>query len=244
VDGGQTLVICGRTGSGKSTTILTLLRFLDLQGGSIKVDGVDLSRVPRSLIRHRCFLAVPQDPLILSEATLRFNLDPTETADQELFIKALEKTQLMYHFRANPAIDGSLTPTPAEIISTPLASLPALSGGQFQLFALARALVQHWTRSSGSLGLIRARSKPIVLLDEATSSLDPTTEEFIHDVVRDEFIEKGHTVIIVAHRLSIVARTLRDGVDEIAVLESGRLKEVRNVRDVLADTLVQGDDAE
>jgi ATP-binding cassette subfamily C (CFTR/MRP) protein 1 len=234
VEAGQTLVICGRTGSGKSTTILTLLRLLDIQNGVIKVDGIDISRVPRTLIRQRCFLAVPQDPLILAEATLRFNLDPSELASQDLFIKALETTRLLQHF-------GATIQTSAEVLSMPLSSLPALSGGQFQLFALARALIQHWTRASGVLGLARSRSKPILLLDEATSSLDPQTEEFIHDVVQEEFVEKGHTVIIVAHRLSIVARTLRPEIDEIATFENGWLTHISSVDDILRDDFMIGD---
>lgn len=61
--------------SGKSTLMLALLRLLDLKSGTIKVDGVDLSLVPRDLIRQRCFITVGQDPFILSQASLRLNLD-------------------------------------------------------------------------------------------------------------------------------------------------------------------------
>jgi len=100
VSAGQQLVVCGRTGryvppelwsslmskmcgltwirlrfSGKSTLMLTLLRLLDMKSGTIKVDGIDLSLVPRSLIRQRCFITVAQDPFILGQASLRFNLD-------------------------------------------------------------------------------------------------------------------------------------------------------------------------
>jgi ATP-binding cassette subfamily C (CFTR/MRP) protein 1 len=61
--------------SGKSTLLLTLLRLLDVKSGVIKVDGIDLSLVPRSLIRRRCFITVAQDPFLLAQASLRFNLD-------------------------------------------------------------------------------------------------------------------------------------------------------------------------
>jgi ABC-type multidrug transport system fused ATPase/permease subunit len=61
--------------SGKSTLLLTLLRLLDAKSGTIKVDGVDLSLVPRTLVRQRCFITVAQDPFILGQASLRFNLD-------------------------------------------------------------------------------------------------------------------------------------------------------------------------
>ena len=61
--------------SGKSTLLLTLLRLLDVKSGVIKVDGIDLSLVPRYLIRQRCFITVAQDPFLLAQASLRFNLD-------------------------------------------------------------------------------------------------------------------------------------------------------------------------
>lgn len=64
-----------RNGSGKSTLLLSLLRLLDTTSGVIKVDGIDLSLVPRSLIRERCFITVTQDPVVFGQATLRSNLD-------------------------------------------------------------------------------------------------------------------------------------------------------------------------
>jgi ABC-type multidrug transport system fused ATPase/permease subunit len=98
---GQQLAICGRTGryvilgyisssppstdklrptrSGKSTLLLTLLRLLEIQSGTIKIDGIDLNLVPRSLIRQRCYITVAQDPLILGHASLRFNLDVSKS---------------------------------------------------------------------------------------------------------------------------------------------------------------------
>jgi ATP-binding cassette subfamily C (CFTR/MRP) protein 1 len=80
--------------SGKSTFVLSLLRLLDSRSGSITVDGTDISEIVRSAVRQKCFISVPQDPFLLPDATLRFNLDPNEHYQDEEITAALGKTRL------------------------------------------------------------------------------------------------------------------------------------------------------
>ncbi|KAF5686922.1 beta-glucan-transporting ATPase [Fusarium circinatum] len=161
IEPGQHLVICGRTGSGKSTLLLALLRLLNTQSGSIEVDGIALSLVSLSTIREQCFISVTQDPFLLAQASLRFNLD----------------AKLV------------------DILDDPLSSLPHMSTGQTQLFALTRAIlrVEHSSIT---------RTKPILLLDEATSSVDGVTESIMRGIIKEVFTDNGHTVVEITHRLS------------------------------------------
>ncbi|KAH8599253.1 P-loop containing nucleoside triphosphate hydrolase protein [Bisporella sp. PMI_857] len=85
---GEKIGICGGTGSGKSFLLSDLLRILDNTSGSVLIDGLDLSTIPRDTIRSR-LVAVPQEPLILA-ATIRFNTDPTSSSSDSLIISALK----------------------------------------------------------------------------------------------------------------------------------------------------------
>lgn len=222
--------------SGKSTLLLTLLHLLDIQGGSIKVDGIDLCRVPRSLLRARCFIAVPQDPFIFADASLRFNLDPSRTLPDDSLVTALEKTQLWRHIcRAG----GTATQEPEDILDLSLSSIPPLSTGQLQLLSLSRAILRRqvqWTSglSNTQCHDMPGETKPILLLDEATSSLDPETESVVQDVIQEEFTDKGHTVIIVAHRVGALAKGMRQGIDVVVWMKDGRIEKVGGVKDIAA----------
>ncbi|KAI9742905.1 MAG: hypothetical protein M1818_003634 [Claussenomyces sp. TS43310] len=234
VSAGQRVVICGRTGSGKSTLFLSLLRLLDTQSGTIKVDGIDLRFIPRSLVRQRCFITVPQDAVVLGHASLRFNLDPTGSFSDEAITTALRKTRLDSHFSYRNSSDSgvliegdnptSITP-PEHYLDAPVTSLPPLSTGQSQLFSLTRAILhaQNSHNESAQFPSI----KPILLLDEATASLDPETEFAICDIIHREFTEKQHTVIAITHRLSGVAQEMRQGQDVVAWLSKGMLEGTR-----------------
>ncbi|KAF9875444.1 hypothetical protein CkaCkLH20_07264 [Colletotrichum karsti] len=234
---GQQLIICGRTGSGKSTVMLTLLRLLDLKSGTISVDGVNLGLVPRSLVRQKCFITVSQDPFIFGQASLRFNLDPSESLSDEAIIEALRRTDLWSHFKSGRS---ELSPVEAsQILDTSIASLAQMSTGQTQLFALTRALLKLHQLSTRSISpetpSTGRRAMPVLLLDEATASLDPETESVMHKIIRDEFTDKGHTVIAITHRLSGVADSLRQQ-DAVAILSQGRVEKVGPVQDVLGKT--------
>ncbi|WQF82387.1 Putative AAA+ ATPase domain, ABC transporter type 1, transmembrane domain-containing protein [Colletotrichum destructivum] len=233
VSEGQQLVICGRTGSGKSTLLLALLRLLDVQSGTIKIDGVDLSLVPRDLIRQRCFITVSQDAFILGQASLRFNLDPSGSLSNDTIVAALQRTSMWSHFEA-----GDFPPKELhEILESPISSLPQMSTGQSQLFALARAILRLQSlRETPNLSGAQpdgSHVMPILLLDEATSSLDPETEVAMRDIIHQEFIEKGHTVIAITHRLGGVTGDMRSDRDFVALLSKGKIEKVGRVEDVL-----------
>lgn len=250
---GQRLLICGRTGryvfsihsstavcfecsalinyfySGKSTLLLALLHLLDYQNGSIKIDGIDISRVPRSILRQQCFIAVPQDPFVFISASLRFNIDTSEALSDGLITEALEKTHLWLHFASHTTdshdslAERRLAMEPQDVLDLPLSSFPVLSTGQLQLFSLARAILrtqfQATTSSPDPL-----RRKPILLLDEATSSLDLESDSLMQDVIQKEFTEKGHTVFAISHRLSVPSQSSLSNGGAVAWIKDGRLE--------------------
>ncbi|KAK2041784.1 P-loop containing nucleoside triphosphate hydrolase protein [Colletotrichum somersetense] len=234
VSPGQQLMVYGRTGSGKSTLLLTLLRLLDIQSGTIKIDGVDLSLVPRTLIRQRCFITIAQDTLILGQASLRFNLDPTGSLSDSVIVAALERTHMWSHFEG-----GDSPPKKArKILESSISSLPQMSTGQSQLFALSRAVLrlQSLQETQGLPGPQPQgeRVMPILLLDEATSSLDPETEVAICNIIHEEFVEKGHTVIGISHRLSGVTQSVQSGRNVAAFLSQGRIERFGAANEILA----------
>jgi ATP-binding cassette, subfamily C (CFTR/MRP), member 1 len=174
---------------------------------------------------------VSQDPLLLSNETLRFNLDPAASLSHETLIASLERTELWSHFLQGAAgVDewlgsesGFATDVSSSnqhpILDKKLSMFPELSVGQCQLLALCRALVKAQTAQ-------RFGRKPVVLLDEVTSSLDPATESIIHGIIDDEFTQKGHTVICVSHRIEVLAKHTEPGRDVVVLLVDGRLQEV------------------
>jgi ATP-binding cassette subfamily C (CFTR/MRP) protein 1 len=217
--------------SGKSTLLLTLLRILELQSGKIELDGVDISRVRLELLRQRSFITVSQDALILSNETLRFNLDPDASLSDDEVIGALVRTGLWPHFLGGvtdmngglEAEGGNATDISAfgkhPVLDKKVSLLQELSVGQFQLFALCRALIK--------VNMVRcAGVKSVILLDEVTSSLDFVTESTIHDIIDEEFTGKGHTVITVAHRLGLLSERTKPGRDMVVVMGDGRLEKV------------------
>nr|RBQ99006.1 hypothetical protein FVER53263_03317 [Fusarium verticillioides] len=224
IEPGQHLVICGRTGSGKSTLLLALLRLLNTQSGAIEVDGIDLNLVPLSIIRERCFITVTQDPFLLAQASLRFNLDPSETLPESAIMKALGRTGLCGHFDSNP--EAKLV----DILDDPLSSLPHMSTGQTQLFALTRAILR--AEHSSIKG-----TNAIILLDEATSSVDGLTESTMRRIVKEVFTDNGHTVIEITHRLSGFEGIARTGGQsqqvKVILLSQGEIQSQGRFEDVL-----------
>lgn len=222
--------------SGKSSFLLALLRLIEVSG-SIEVDGTDLSQVPRTLVRQSCFITVPQDAFFIPDATLRFNLDPTGSLPDSSLMKALSKVCLWSH------LSPLEVQIEAEIVSSSpldsrLSSLRPLSVGQLQLLAVARAIL--WKYSSPAYrdyGDYATRPRPILLLDEATSSLDPETESLIYDIIEEEFVAAGHTVIIVAHRLGALAGRLRSGQDFVAWMKDGTLQKLCSYDEMVASGL-------
>lgn len=154
---GEKIGICGRSGSGKSSLLMTLLRLLDYRNGSITLDGVDLAGVPRQTIRSRV-TALPQEAIVLP-GSLRQNLDPRESSSQPQLRQALDKVGLLDIIEQR----GGLDMTMADL---------SLSQGQLQLFAVARACLH--------------KSK-LLVLDEMTSSVDAVSEELMMKIILEEF---------------------------------------------------------
>lgn len=284
IEPGQTVVICGRTGSGKSSLILALLRLLDTTEGSITVDDIDISRSSKAILRERTFITVAQEAFFLPQASLRYNLDPALQAAPSTIVAALVKTGLWEHFLAanrrvaSPSksvgpgeqVDEEVVPlltardeggdsgvgeAQNHLLSTSLSALPALSAGQTQRLALARALVRKHvlttttaiannlpsyttfpefsdsgntpenvvSPSPAAVGGVSTAVKPIILLDEVTSSLDPSTEAKIYDVLEQEFVQDGHTVVMVTHKLEGIRGRLRKGRDAIVWMAGGEI---------------------
>lgn len=173
--GGHKIGIVGRTGSGKTTLIGALFRLVEPVGGKIVVDGIDISTVGLHDLRSR-FGVIPQDPTLFN-GTVRYNLDPLcQHTDQEIW-EVLGKCQLR---EAVQDKTGGLDSIVVEDGTN-------WSMGQRQLFCLGRALLR--------------RSK-ILVLDEATASIDNATDTMLQETIRSEFADC--TVITVAHRIPTV----------------------------------------
>ncbi|KAJ3211412.1 hypothetical protein HK099_008008 [Clydaea vesicula] len=187
---GEKIGIIGRTGAGKSSITNALFRIIESASGKILVDNIDISKIPLKELRSRMTI-IPQDPYIFP-GTLRLNIDPeTKYEDFEVW-SVLEKIGLK-DFVSNSKNKGGLEMELGEDVS--------LSLGQKQLICLARALLK--------------KSK-ILILDEATASIDVETDELIQKSLRTEL--KDCTVLTIAHRLNTIANS-----DKILVLDKGRV---------------------
>ncbi|KAH6607531.1 hypothetical protein Trco_003844 [Trichoderma cornu-damae] len=195
---GEKVGICGRTGSGKSSLLLVLLRLLDPSSGTPSVDSVFLSTTPRETVRSR-LIAVTQGQFVLP-GTARQNIDPRASYAEQAIIEALRAV----HLRTVIDSRGGLDATFEEDM---------LSHGQKQLLSLARAVLK---KDCGRL----------VLLDEASSSLDRETEETVRGTINTHF--KNHTVISVTHNLETVL-----DFDRVVVMDKGRIVEVGSSRELL-----------
>ncbi|CAA7268235.1 unnamed protein product [Cyclocybe aegerita] len=199
---GEKVGILGRTGSGKSTLALSFFRFVEATGGRILIDGIDIAKIGLTDLRGRLTI-IPQDPTILS-GSLRSTLDVfDEYQDAEIY-EALRRVHLI------PSED-----TPEEAADTVNANVfrnldstvseggENFSTGEKQLLCMARAILK--------------RSK-VLVMDEATASVDYATDELISKTIRHEFASS--TILTIAHRL----RTVID-YDKVMLLEQGRIVE-------------------
>jgi ATP-binding cassette subfamily B protein len=201
IEPGETVAIVGHTGAGKTTLISLLLRFYDVQKGAVKIDGVDVKEMDLADLRSR-FGVVLQDPFLFS-GTIGGNIRlGTKRIQDEGVEKAAEDVNLADFIRALP---NGFDEEVRERGST-------LSTGQKQLISFARAL---------------AHEPKILILDEATSSVDTETEFRVRDAL-NRMVE-GRTSLIIAHRLSTVQRA-----DKIIVMHKGQVREMGTHQQLLA----------
>lgn len=192
VSGGEKIAFVGHSGSGKSTIVKLLFRLYDIQYGSINIDGQNIAGVTQQSLRHQIGL-VPQDP-VLFHRTIKENLSyGNPTATQEEIVEAARKAHAHEFIKKLPKAYDTLVGERGI----------KLSGGERQRVAIARAFLEN---------------APIIVFDEATSSLDSLSEQYIQEAL-DELM-KDRTVIVIAHRLSTVVK-----MDRIIVFNEGKIVE-------------------
>lgn len=193
VKGGEKIGICGRTGSGKSSLMSLLFRICELEadGGKLFIDEVDTSIIGLSALRTNLSI-IPQDPILFSN-TVRYNLDPFGTATDEDIWETLAKVQM------NEVVRG----LPMGLLEEVAEGGDNFSQGQRQLLCIARSLL---------------RKPKILVMDEATASIDNKTDSLIQSMIRENF--KDATVLTIAHRLN----TIMD-CDRVLVLDDGSVAE-------------------
>jgi len=202
IEPGQNVAIVGHTGAGKTTMISLLLRFYDVQKGAIRIDGVDVREMDLNDLRRR-FGVVLQDPFLFT-GTISGNIRlGTSWIEDEHVERAAEEVNLGDFIHTLP---NGFAEEVRERGST-------LSTGQKQLISFARAL---------------AHNPQILILDEATSSVDTETEFRVRDAL-GRMVE-GRTSLVIAHRLSTVQRA-----DKIIVMHKGRVREMGTHQQLLAE---------
>jgi ABC-type multidrug transport system fused ATPase/permease subunit len=197
---GQRSCVVGRTGAGKSTLTTALFRLVEIESGTISLDGVDLSTLGLSDVRGRRngMFILPQDPAVFA-GSIRTNLDPFDFFSDEDIMEALQLVRFPGHQRGN-LLSQSVEEGGANF-----------SAGEKQLLCLARAL------------LVNPR---LLVLDEATSSVDGKTDEFVQQMLRTKFPDT--TLLTIAHRLNTII-----DYDVVIVMDKGKVVEFGSPRELL-----------
>ena len=192
IPGGQKVAVVGPSGAGKTTFVRLILRFYDLTSGRILIDGQDIAHATQESLRKNIAL-VPQDPILFHRSLLEnVRYGRLDASDEDV-----KRAATLAH------CDDFIDVLPFGYETYVGERGIKLSGGERQRIAIARAILKN---------------APILILDEATSSLDSHSETLIQDAL--ETLMKGKTAIVVAHRLSTIRK-----MDRIVVLERGEVKE-------------------
>ncbi len=198
---GEVVAIVGASGSGKSTLVNLVPRFFDVSGGSICIDGVDVRECTLQSLRR--LLAIVTQDVILFDDTIWGNIAYGDPAAPRGRVIAAAKAAL---------VDEFVSSLPLKYDTRIGERGLRLSGGERQRISIARALL---------------KDAPILILDEATSSLDSESEVYVQRALQNLMV--GRTTIVIAHRLSTVRRA-----DRIVVLQDGRIQEVGRHEDLIA----------
>ena len=190
---GQRCAVVGRTGAGKSTLTAALFRLVEIEQGKISLDGVDLSTLGLSDVRGRKngMFILPQDPAVFS-GTIKSNLDPFSSHNDDDILNALELVRFPGINRGRMILQDTVDEGGANF-----------SAGEKQLLCLARAMLAN---------------PKLLVLDEATSAVDKTTDEFVQQMLRTQFPDT--TLLTIAHRLNTVI-----DYDMILVMDRGKVAE-------------------
>ncbi|KAL0089954.1 hypothetical protein J3Q64DRAFT_1674561 [Phycomyces blakesleeanus] len=204
--------IVGRTGSGKSTLALSFFRFIEPSSGSIILDGIDITHIGVQDLRSKLTI-IPQDAVLFS-GTIRSNLDPFEEYTDSAVWESLVRAHLAPEDRDEEVPEGNATWAVTSLSQTVSDGGNNFSQGQRQLLCMARALLKN---------------SRLIIMDEATASVDFETDKKIQSTIREEFVNS--TLICIAHRL----RTIID-YDRVLVLDQGNVVEY----DTPANLLING----
>lgn len=192
INPGEILAVVGPTGAGKTTLANLILRLYDPQKGRVAIDGVDLRNIKISSLRRQTAL-VPQEPILFEDTVIEnIRYGKPDASDEEI-VEAIRRLGL----------EELVERLPEGLYTRVTEGGANLSVGQRQLINIARALI---------------RNPKIVILDEATSSVDPYTESLLQRAMK--MFLKGRTCIIIAHRLSTTFLA-----DRVIVLDNGRIVE-------------------
>ncbi|MDA0800338.1 MAG: ABC transporter ATP-binding protein/permease [Proteobacteria bacterium] len=201
VPAGKTVAIVGQSGAGKSTISRLLCRFYDVTAGSISIDGQDIRKVKATSLRAAIGV-VPQDTVLFND-TIGYNIHYGHLDAGK---------EAVWNAAVGAKIDGFIQSLPSGLETEVGERGLKLSGGEKQRVAIARAIL---------------KAPPILILDEATSSLDTKTEQDINQAL--DLVLKDRTAVIIAHRLSTIVTA-----DEIIVLDKGQIAERGTHQNLLA----------